>query len=234
VVQDGASSIPVGMTILPGNVNDQEHFKCTYDQVRDDLDEGSRIIFDAGAHGKPNVDLLLADRMRYLCRMKLNASDDRCILGFKEGEWELVDVEDGIYGKKLVFPSRVKYLYFSRKLREDLISRKRCGLERKYEEAMMLKRTIVDGRRTPKRCKSSNPFLDVRLLYQFKLHEMSKEEAMERALELSLTGREGFFALVSNEDFSLDETLRIYREKDSVERLFNSLKNEIRIRPARC
>jgi len=90
VVQDGASSIPVGMTIMPGNTNDQEHFKCTYDQVRDDLD-GSRIIFDAGAHGKPNVDLLLADGMRYLCRMKLNASDDRRIASFKESEWELVD-----------------------------------------------------------------------------------------------------------------------------------------------
>jgi len=99
---------------------------------------------------------------------------------------------------------------------------------------MTLRRTIVDGRRTPKRYRSSNPFLDVRLLYQFKLHEMSKEEAMERALELSLTGREGFFALVSNEDFSLELALRTYREKDSVERLFNSLKNEIRIRPARC
>ncbi len=60
------------------------------------------------------------------------------------------------------------------------------------------------------------------------------DEALRRSPELSLTGREGFFALVSNEGFSLDEALRIYRENDSVERLFNSLKNEVRIRPARC
>lgn len=147
VVQDGSSSIPVGMTILPGNINDQEHFKFTYGQVRDDLDEGARIVFDA-AHGKPNVDLLLGDKMRYLSRMKLNASDEEHIARFKEDEWELLDPEDGIYGKRLVFPSRTKYLYFSRKLREDIVSRKRNGLERRYDEAMRLKSTIVNGRRT--------------------------------------------------------------------------------------
>jgi len=234
VIQDKESSIPVGMTILPGNINDQEHFKRTYGQVRDDLDEGTRVIFDAGAHGKPNVDLLLEDWMRYLCRIKLNRSDEGHIARFREEEWELIDAEDGVYGKRLVFPSRTKYLYFSRKLRNDIVSRKRGGLERKYEEAMRLRSTIVNGKKTPKRYRSSNPFLDLRLFYQFRLYEMEREEAMERALELSLTGREGFFALVSNEDFSLHEALKIYREKDSVERLFNSLKNEVRIRSARC
>jgi len=234
VVQDKKSSIPVGMTILPGNINDQEHFKFTYGQVREDLEVGSRVVFDAGAHGKPNVDLLVEDGMRYLSRMKLNNSDEGHILNFNEEGWVLVDAEDGVYGKRLMFPSRTKYLYFSRKLRDDIISRKRGGLERKYEEAMRLRSTIVDGRKTPKRYRSSNPFLDLRLFYQFRLYEMEREEAMERALELSLTGREGFFALISNENFSLHEALKIYREKDSVERLFNSLKNEIRIRPARC
>jgi len=201
--------------------------------VGDDLDEGTRVIFNAGVHGKPNIDLLLEDKMKHLCRMKLNVSDEAHIASFKESEWELVDAENDVYGKKLVFLSRIKYFYFSQKLRKDIISRKRNGLERKYEEAQTLRRTIVDGGRTPKRYRSSNPFLDVRLFYQFRLYEMEREEAMEGALDLSLTGREGFFALVSNENFSLDDALTIYREKNLVERLFNSLKNEIRIRPAR-
>ncbi|HUT00273.1 MAG TPA: IS1634 family transposase, partial [Candidatus Thermoplasmatota archaeon] len=44
----------------------------------------------------------------------------------------------------------------------------------------------------------------------------------------------GFFALVSNKDFSLHEALQYYREKDGVEKLFNSIKNELHIRPTRC
>jgi transposase len=53
-------------------------------------------------------------------------------------------------------------------------------------------------------------------------------------LQLSITDKEGFFALVSNKDFSLQEALQYYREKDGVEKLFNSMKNELHIRPTHC
>jgi len=58
-------------------------------------------------------------------------------------------------------------------------------------------------------------------------------------LELSLlkasliNGREGFFCLKSNRDLTLEEALKIYRKKDSIEKIFHSLKNEIQIKPLR-
>ena len=48
-----------------------------------------------------------------------------------------------------------------------------------------------------------------------------------------LSPPEGFFCLVSSEDLTLRDALRIYRQKDSIEKIFNSLKNEIQIKPLR-
>ena len=43
-------------------------------------------------------------------------------------------------------------------------------------------------------------------------------------------GREGFFCLTSSEDLTLEQALETYRKKDSIEKLINSLKNEIEIK----
>jgi len=49
----------------------------------------------------------------------------------------------------------------------------------------------------------------------------------------SINGREGFFCLVSSENLTLKEALEIYRMKDSVEKIFQSMKNDISIKPLR-
>ena len=47
-------NIPIGMTIEPGNLNDQSHFKKTYRQSKHRLREDSLVIFDKGANSVPN------------------------------------------------------------------------------------------------------------------------------------------------------------------------------------
>jgi transposase len=99
---------------------------------------------------------------------------------------------------------------------------------------MSLWKTIRAKKQPRQKHRNSNHFLQTHLSYTFPLTGLSREEAIERALQLSITGKEGFFALISNKDFSLHEALQYYREKDSVEKLFNSIKNELHIRPTRC
>jgi transposase len=48
-----------------------------------------------------------------------------------------------------------------------------------------------------------------------------------------ITGREGFFCLKSSRDLTLKHALSTYRKKDSFEKIINSLKNEIEIKPLR-
>lgn len=238
LAQDQHSQLPIGLSIQPGNINDQQHFKITYEQIKPELRKGSVMIFDAGATGNPNLDLLISDKMKYLCRMKLNTSDVKHHLNtFNKDEWTPIvtgNPDEQVFGKQLVFPSRTKYLYFSQKLYDDTLSNRRRHLEKEYDEAVNLRKTIHQGKQPRKKYRSSNHFLQTHLSYTFPLMGLTREQAIERALQLSITGKEGFFALVSNKDFSLHETLHYYREKDGVEKLFNSMKNELYIRPTRC
>ena len=238
LAQDQHSQLPVGLSIQPGNINDQQHFKITYQQIKPGLRTGSVLVFDAGATGIPNLELLVSDKMKYLCRMKLNTSDITHHLNtFNKEEWTPIitgNKGEQVYGKKLMFPSRTKYLYFSQNLYDDTMMNRRKHLEQEYDEALSLWKTIQEQKRPREKYRSSNHFLQTHLSYTFPLTGLSREQAIERALQLSITGKEGFFALVSNKDFSLHEALQYYREKDGVEKLFNSMKNELHIRPTRC
>jgi transposase len=176
--------------------------------------------------------------MKYLSRMKLNTSDiTQHLRAFNKDDWTPVitgNKDEQVYGKKLIFPSRTKYLYFSQNLYDDTMANRRRHLEQEYDDALSLWKTIQENKTPRKKYRNSNHFLQTHLSYTFPLTGLSREQAIERALRLSITGREGFFALVSNKDFSLHEALQYYREKDGVEKLFNSIKNELHIRPTRC
>jgi len=238
LAQDQHSQLPVGLSIQPGNINDQTHFKITYQQIKPGLRTGSVLVFDAGATGAPNLDLLVADKMKYLSRMKLNTSDiTHHLRTFNKEAWTQVmtkNQDEQVYGKMLVFPSRTKYLFFSQTLYDDTLSNRRRRLEQEYDDALNLWKTIQEKKTPRKKYRSSNHFLQTHLSYTFPLTGLTRQQAIERALQLSITGKEGFFSLVSNKDFSLHEALQYYREKDSVEKLFNSIKNELHVRPTRC
>jgi transposase len=237
LAQDQRSQLPVGLTIQPGNMNDQTHFKHTYDQIKPGLRKGSCLVFDAGATGNPNLDLLVSDNMRYLSRMKLNNSDVKMHLNtFNKKEWAHVvtgNKEEEVYGKKLVFPSRIKYLDLSQTLYDTIMMNRLKQLEQDYDDALSLRKVIETGRKPRKKYRNSNHFLRTYVSYMFPLKGMSRKEAIDHALQQSITGKEGFFALVSNKDFSVHEALRFYREKDRLEKMFHSMKNEINLRPTR-
>jgi hypothetical protein len=82
--------------------------------------------------------MLVSDTMRYLSRMKLNTSDIKHHLNlFHKDEWTPVvtgDKDEQVYGKKLVFPSRIKYLYFTQRLYDDILSNRRNHLEQEHIE----------------------------------------------------------------------------------------------------
>ena len=238
LAQDQGSQLPVGLSIQPGNTNDQTHFKNTYRQIKSGLRTGSTLVFDAGANGIPNLDLLVSEKMKYLSRMKLNQSDvTQHLSTFNKREWTPIvtgNTDEEVYGKQLMFPSRTKYLYFSQNLYDDTLSNRRKHLEKEYDEALTLWKIIQEKKKPRKKYRNSNHFLQTHLSYTFPLTGLSREEAIEQALQLSITGKEGFFSLVSNKEFSLHEALQYYREKDGVEKLFNSIKNELHVRPTRC
>ncbi len=226
-------NIPVGLTINRGNMNDQIHFKHTFLQISDNLRENSRVVFDKGAQSKDNIDLVLAHKMKYLSAKKLNTSDDKRIKAFVKSKNNCIDEEKGIYGEIIDFPSRFDYFFFSEQLEHDQIESKLRAAERKFQEAKEIQKSLSKGHYLPKRFMLNNPLVDIKYSYQTKLVELSEEQARELVQKASINGREGFFCLVSNEKLTLEEALKIYRMKDPIEKVFQSLKNDIDIKPLR-
>ena len=226
-------NVPIGLTVNRGNVCDVRHFTDTYRQVRGRLRSGSRVIFDKGAHSKENVDFILADKMKYLTSKKLNTSDDLRIKEFSKCRAELIDPEDRVYGTKYVKPSNIDYFFFSETLKkQQLEARKRIAL-RKLHEAQEIQACLDHKRGLPLKYCLRNALVEVKYFVQTKVHKMSEKEALDHVYLDSLNGREGFFCLKSSEDLTLKQALETYRQKDSIEKLIHSLKNEIEIKPVR-
>ena len=227
-------NVPIGMTVREGNVNDQVHFDDTFDQVEKRLREDSMVVFDQGANRKDNLDRVENANLKYLTARQINKSDESTwIKNFDKSKAVLVDEKHGIYGLKKKYPSRINYLFFSEHLYEQQMKSKLRKVDRLQKEAEDLQRTIENNRGLPKRYKINNPLIDCEYSYQTKIANMSEEEVRKVLKEASITGREGFFCLVSNKNLTVKNALQIYRKKDSIEKIFHSLKNEIDIHPLR-
>jgi len=171
--------------------------------------------------------------MDYLTGKKLNSSDDKIIKIFDQLSPEVIDEEKGIYGIKIVKPNSINYLYFSETLKKQQLEAGTRKALKMLEEAKEIQKSIENNKKLPKKFRINNKLIDVHYSYQTKLVEMSDQEALELLNEEIINGREGFFCLKSSRNLTPKEALEIYRKKDSLEKIFNSLKNEIEIKPLR-
>ena len=226
-------NIPIGLTIKPGNINDQNHFKDTYKQVKDHIKPGSRVVFDKGAHSKGNTEMIVADKMKYLTARKFNKSDDKIIKGFDKSKPEFICDKYRVYGIKHTFPNRTNYFYFSETLHAKQLETKMRKAQQLLLEAKQIQKSIDNNRELPKKFRINNVLIDIKYSYQTRLSNLNEKNAFELVKKASINGREGFFCLTSVENLTLKEALEIYRQKDSIEKIFHSLKNEIEIKPLR-
>lgn len=171
--------------------------------------------------------------MQFITAKKLNTSDDKLIKKFWKMKPKLIDSEKGIYGVKIPFPKRTNYFFFSEKLQRENIASALRKAERQLKEAKDIEQAHSKGKALPKRFRVNNVLVKATIEYQTKLKSMSDEQAFELVKKASITGREGFFCLTSSQNLTLKEALFLYKEKDSVEKIMHSLKNEINIKPLR-
>lgn len=171
--------------------------------------------------------------MDYLTSMKLNSSDDKIIENFDLERAELIDAKKGIYGIKIIKPSSIKYFYFSESLQKKQLEAKARAAIKKLQEAKEVQKAVINKKKLPKKFRVNNELIEIDYSFRTKLEELSDEEAIELLKASLINGREGFFCLKSNRDLTLEDALITYRKKDSIEKIFHSLKNEINIKPLR-
>jgi len=171
--------------------------------------------------------------MQYITAKKLNKSDDKIIANFEDCNSEIIDEETGIRGIKIEKPNSINYIYFSKKLQKEQLDSRARKVLRQIKEAKAIQESIDKHKKLPKRFRINNFLIDVDYSIQTKLVEITEEEAVKMLEEKIINGREGFFCLKSSKNLTLLEALLTYRKKDSIEKIFHSLKNEIEIKPLR-
>ncbi len=229
-------NLPIDLTVDKGNTADPIQFLNIIENVVDHMRPDSTFVFDAGGDSKKNLDRIADHGMRHITRKKMNKSDDRRIAELKWDEIEIVDEARGLCCVKHTYESsgRTVYLFFSRALYEMKMASvegraRRCVRDAKdavlYSKKgkLRISKTVV---------KKFNPLLSVSIYVQQAFFD--GEDAMfEYAKEKIMNHREGFFKIESSTDLTATEVYDIYRRKDTVEKLIESLKNHINIKPLR-
>lgn len=82
-------------------------------------------------------------------------------------------------------------------------------------------------KKLPKKFRINNFLVDVTYSLQTKMMVSDEQDTIKLLKEKIVAGREGFFCLKSSENLTLKQALQTYRKKDSIEKIINSLKNEI-------
>ena len=105
--------------------------------------------------------------------------------------------------------------------------------KRNYSPALTIQKAVIKNKKLPSKFRVNNELIDIDYSFRTKLEELSNEEAIELLKASLINGKEGFFCLKSSRDLTLEDALMMYRKKDSIEKIFHSLKNEININPLR-
>lgn len=229
-------NVPMALTVQAGNVLDKQHFPITFRRTLKALNEGSLIIIDRGANTKDNKSLVRIYYHHYLCAATLSQKVDEKIRLFDKQKADTIEDKKGrkVYCHKYFENNEHCYLYFSEKLYEDQINRKKKHIQKRLKENKEIQDKILSTRKKKQKTHQLQDFIATETLsLQKRLEKLSESELGEALFSESITGREGFFLLVSSKNLTHSEALKLYRERDSIEKMMDSLKNVIRIKPVR-
>lgn len=231
IVVEDPSKVPMCLTVSRGNINDNLHFRRSYALIRKFLPKGAVITFDAGANCKLNKDIMVRDGFNFLTRSNINTSDMQ-YLNLALPGW--VSLRDGTMAYRYDGnQSYHKTLFFSEKRKGETIEGYRRKAARDYDEMLEMAEAIKKGNPPRKKYRSANYFVDTELKIRPEFMNMTREDAIEEAAKARITGKEGYFLLVSSFREGEQATLDRYRSRNVSEDHYLDLKTGIRIRPLR-
>ena len=228
------SGLPISIEMYPGNWNDPQQYQDFIPQLMFLLKKGSRIVMDAGGSSKDLLDDIRGNGMKYLTRVRMNASDERMI--DDHPEWiQYIGRGTACIPHRFEHSGKTNYLFFS----VDRYILGQAAADRRAAKLAQQLTDVKDIMKEPKLSKlvkvKRNPFYDVTIKsfeVQMKLNPWldddivlaAKEEAGERC---------GWFKLQSSDWLEPSEALDIYRHRVGIEHLISSIKSVVNLKPLR-
>lgn len=234
-------NVPFVLTIKPGNKPCKTHFKDSFLRSVKHLKPNSLIIIDRGANTKQNKMLVRSKQMHYLTARILSGKDNKIISQFSISKARKVIVKKKNKQKEIAYYKKIKqgneflYICHSPKLHEEQISKKQKKIDEQLETIKQLSEKMKAGKKLKKKKLINLPdkIIEQKTLIQEKLVTQTDKEVRKYLEEIHINGREGFYILESSMNLTGKQAIVAYKNKDSVEKIINSLKNEIEIKPVR-
>lgn len=221
----GANRIPTALTIQKGNINDRKHMKKMLKICTRILVPQSLLVFDCGGNTKKNKGTILKLGFNYLTlRGKKVGPYREAVAFFRASDQEKIERNDSmILCAKRAKDDEFQYIFFSQKLADDQLAKKERKFKRELEKGTSLEKKVLAGKELSRHVYDKGWIIS----------EGKLQKTLGNIANPYITGIEGFFILESSLDLEASEILRLYREKDIVEKFIRDLKEGAEMRPIR-
>lgn len=221
----GANRIPTALTIQKGNVNDRKHMKKMLKLCTRILVPESLLVFDCGGNTKKNKAAIRKLGFHYLTlRGKKVGPYKEAVAFFRAADLEEVKVGDSTcLCAKRAKDGESQYIFFSQKLADDQLAKKKRKFERELEKGATMEKKVLAGKELGRHVYKNG----------WIVAEGKLQKSIGNLTNPYVSGIEGFFILESSRDIEAAEILRLYREKDVVEKFIRDLKEGAEMRPIR-
>ena len=221
----GANRIPTALTIQKGNVNDRKHMKKMLNLCSKVLAPESLLVFDCGGNTKKNKDAVLKLGFNYLTlRGKKVGPYKEAVAFFNSAEREKIERNESVcFCAKRAKNDEYQYVFFSQKLADDQLAKKKRKFERELKKGATLEKKVLAGKELDRHVYDEGWIISQGML----------QRTLGKVENPYINGIEGFFILESSLDLEASEILRLYRDKDVVEKFIRDLKEGAEMRPIR-
>ncbi len=235
LVQCGKQLLPFHYSVDEGEIHDVKEFKPMFSSIEKRLPPHSLIVFDKGPNDKENKKAITEAGHCYLTAEKMTAKLKQKIKKISKHKMEKVNRDAKCFveeneGERI-------YYFYSKKLAKQTRQRRARRVAEQIKAAQELMKSMQSKKF--KKCKTKKKLQIAELSEERILTEITVQKRLiQKPLkqikkELREEGKDydGQFVLCSNKKLSPKQALKRYRNKDTVEKLFCSLKQNCKLRP---
>ncbi len=232
VVVDKTKGVPVMYDVYPGSIVDVTTLKNTIRKIKSIGIDDFTLVMDRGFFSTTNVEELISNKLAFVIPAPLTVKAVRQLLSSIHREIDdpnLMEIYNGdtIFVKPVSIMGVDGYCYYSPKREQE-------------ERDSFYKRLhgVVERLKRVRLRKWMNPSEVVKEIAE-NLHRYIEWEVVDGRFRVRIrrravsqrVNRMGKFVLLYSGSFTWNECLSLYRGKDVVEKVFDTLKNDIRVTP---
>ena len=233
---DKERGIPLLYDIYPGSIKDVSVMENTIKRMKDTGMNFSVLVLDRGFFSTSNIEDLVTNELPFIIGAPYTLKEIRSIISKFHEDVENPDLVH-MYNKKSIFVKDVSanigtrtikgYLFHDMKREQE---EKNSFYIRLYEIRNALLKVRIQKGITPEK-KFESIARDLKLYFEYKITGDHFDVFIKKKAVAQRIHKMGKMVILYNGDFTWEQCLSMYKEKDVVEKCFRTLKSDILASP---